>query len=117
MTLTLLTTKGQPHNLTPLRQRMEIPQFCEGLRRDVKTFHFFLDGLLSTLAEKTWMEGLLEFWRRRAVGISANLMILERPYEGSFQEENLNIIQERLIQDWPGDAERIYRSLAGSASR
>lgn len=110
VTLTLLTTKGQPQNLTPLRQRMAIPQLCEGLPKDVKIHRFFLDGLIAHIGRKSMDQRLAEAWGRRAVGADG-LILVGRPYEGSFQEENLNILQDELERDWSEAADRIYRAI------
>jgi hypothetical protein len=111
VTLTLLTTKGQPQNLTPLRQRMALPQLCEGLPRDVKIHRFFLDGLIAHVGRKSMDQKLAEVWGPRAVGAQKDLFLIGRPYEGSFQEQNLNFLQDELERQWPKEAERIYDAL------
>ncbi len=111
MTLVLLTTKGQPQNLTPLRQRMDVPQFASGLPRDVKIFRFFIDGLIIHFGRKSLDAKLYEAWSKRSVGASDTLTLIGRPYEDSSQEHNLNLLQDELQRDWPEAADRIYRSL------
>ncbi|MFO7476908.1 MAG: hypothetical protein R6X03_00895, partial [Methyloceanibacter sp.] len=86
--LVLMTTQGPPQNLTPLRQRIQIPQIAEGLPRDIKACRFFLDGLIAHIGRKSMDTKLLRAWAPRAVGRGDDLIVIGRPYGGSFQERN-----------------------------
>jgi hypothetical protein len=114
MVIVLLTTKGQPQNLTPLRQRIAIPQLAPGLLREIKIFRIFLDGLIVHIGRKSMDSKLLRAWKPRAVGLNNYLTLIGRPYEGSAQERNLALLEIELAQHWPSDAAKIFRVLEGS---
>lgn len=109
--LVLLTTKGQPQNLTPLRQKVPVPQIAPGLLREFKIFRFFLDGLIAHVGRKSMDSRLLKAWRPRALGINDDLILIGRPYEGSSQEYNLAALQSELEELWPTEANKIFGAL------
>lgn len=108
--LLLLTTLGQPQNLTPLRQTISMREFGEALK-DIPVYRFFLDGLVAHIGRRALDWKLMKAWDRRVLGHSNNLYMIGRKYEGSFQDENLAFLQSELEQTWPKEASRIYGAL------
>ncbi|MGX5848317.1 hypothetical protein ACWGTO_14700 [Mesorhizobium sp. PL10] len=109
--LLLLTTKGQPQNQTPLRSTIQMRSMFNGAFPDVPIFRFFLDGLVAHVGRKKLDRQLLDNWGPRVLGASDDLMLIGRPYEGSFQEMNLGFLEEELDRDWPVEAKKIYGAL------
>jgi hypothetical protein len=114
-TVLLLTTKGRPHNHTPLRDRMLVPQLTAGSRKEIKMVRFFLDGLIVHMGRRKMDERLLEAWGKRAVGVNDDLILIGRPYEGSFQQANLIALEDELDAKWPEESTRIYSILSRGA--
>ena len=111
LVLVLLRTKGQSQCLTPLRQRVDIPQFVPGLKKDIKIFRFFFDGLIVHISRKANDQKTLQCWKPRAVGIDNKLVVIARDYEGSFQEANLNAVMNYTESNWPAETAKIYGTL------
>jgi hypothetical protein len=112
ISLVALTSRGQPQNLSPIRSKIAIPQISDGLRSSLKIFRFFVDGLVAHIGRKSMDFDLRNCWRNRVLGVDFPTIIIGRPYEGSWQEQNLEFLQEEFVRDWPDDASRIYRKIA-----
>ena len=54
---------------------------------------------------------LLRAWAPRAVGRGDDLIVIGRPYGGSFQERNLAFLEEEMQRDSPDEAEKIYGAI------
>jgi hypothetical protein len=115
--LVLLTNAGEPQVHAPMAQTIDMKGMGFDLP-NVPIFRFFLDGLIVHMGRKRNDLELLDTWGKRVVGVSRELFLIGRPYEGSSQQINLQILQEELHADYPSEAERIYRTLAkiGSTS-
>lgn len=112
--LILLTSKGEPQNLTPLRQKMKIPNILGSKQQpDLKIFRFFVDGLIAHVGRKSMDISLREKWKGRVLGVDPGLFVIGRRYEGSSQETNLMRLNMELEEDWPDAAQRIFRVLRG----
>lgn len=111
ITLVALNTKGQPQNLSPIRDKIFVPQIADGLKSELKIFRFFVDGLIAHIGRKSMDAKLRECWRGRVLGVDSPTVIVSRPYEGSWQEQNIQFLQEELHRDWPVQAEKIYGKL------
>lgn len=111
ITLVLLTSKGQPQVQAPRRDRMAVPQLAPGIKPTQKIFRLFFDGLIAHVGRKKMDVQLMSNWRGRCVGLSDELVIIGRPYEGSHQEEFIASMQNELEEKWPEDAKRIYGAL------
>ncbi|TPI51153.1 hypothetical protein FJ417_28740 [Mesorhizobium sp. B3-1-7] len=109
--LILLTTKGQPQNITPLRQTIKMTKMFDGAYPDIPIFRFFLDGLVAHVGRKPLDRRLLDSWHRRVLGTSSDLFVIGRKYEGSFQDQNLLYLQNELDATWPDEARKIYGAL------
>jgi hypothetical protein len=108
--LVLHTNKGEPQIHTPLAQTISVKEL--GLDApDVPIFRFFLDGLVVHMGRHPGDTALFDTWSDRVVGVSNDLLLIGRPYEGSRQELNLLHLQRELEQTHPEQAERIYNSL------
>lgn len=111
ITLVVHNTKGQPQNLSPIRDKLVVPQLANGLKSELKIFRFFVDGLVAHIGRKSMDAKLRQCWRGRVLGVDNPTVVIGRPYEGSWQEQNIGFLQEELHRDWPVQAEKIYGSL------
>lgn len=97
--LTQLSTRGPSHNVAPLAQDMVLP-FNEGSGpATTPIFRFYLQGLIAhfhrpTGAPSPYSEGM-------CVGTEDRLLVLARPYDGSWEEENLNLNFAEAWAAWP----------------
>lgn len=96
ISLVQLTSRGPSHNLTPLAQDMA--EFPPGSGTS-PIFRFYFQGLIAHVFRPK-----AETPPDRApfgVGTSDTLTLMARPYEGSWQEENLNVSLMEAYRDWP----------------
>jgi hypothetical protein len=106
--LIINTTKGQPQNLAPLRQIIDVPPM-NGFRGDkIKIFRFFLDGLVLHIGRKAMDIRLQGKWIPRLVGSSDKLYAIGIPYEISWQRDNLEQVIAETEYRWPNEIERLY---------
>jgi hypothetical protein len=111
MILIAIDTIGQPQNLVPLRSKIAVPQIVDGLKSEIKIFRIFVDGLVAHIGRRSMDGELRECWKGRVVGLDTPTLIGGRPYDGSWQQQNLGYLQDEFVRDWPTDANRIYRKI------
>lgn len=111
LTLLLMTTKGQPQVQSPTRDRIAVPQLADNSKPSQKIFRLFLDGLIVHVGRKKMDRVLLDNWGDRCIGLTDELIVIGRPYEGSRQADSIEAFQEAMERDWPKEAERIYGAL------
>lgn len=110
-TLTVITTKGQPQNLTPLRQTIDVPPIKDFQGGKVKIFRFFLDGLVIHFGRRASDTKLEYKWMPRVVGSSDKLYAIGIPYDVSWQRDNLEQVIAETEFRWPTEIERLYGAI------
>ena len=108
-TLVLLTEQGQPQNMTPLRQRMTVPQLTIGLKAYIKIFRFYVDGLIFHIGQKTMDRELFRCWHGRVLGVDNPLSFVGRKYVGSWQMQNLEQLVQETERDTPGKLNQLFK--------
>lgn len=103
-----LSSRGEVHNLSPIAQHK---------RRDptnpdkgtIPIFRFHFDGLIVHFHRKDRARDV-EAMGPMMVGRGKPLLVGLRPYDGSWQEGNLEELKAEAEERWPGKLARIYRS-------
>lgn len=95
--LTQLSTRGPSHNITPLAQEMLVPIGYDIIAAPI--FRFYLQGLIIHFHRPSdrpspYATGL-------GVGTDDRLLVMARPYNGSWQEENLTLNFAEAYEAWP----------------
>lgn len=107
ISLIQLSTRGPSHNLAPLAQDMqEFPPRTGS----TPIFRFYFQGLVAHIFRS--QEGATSNRAPFGIGTEETLSLMVRPYEGSWQEENLNISLAEAYRDWPQIRPQIFLALA-----
>ena len=109
-TLLLLTSKGEPQIQAPMAQEIDLRSLGFDLP-SVPIFRFFFDGLIVHMGRSPADDTLLDNWGGRVVGVDDKLTMMGRPYEKSWQEDNLYQLQHELLSEHAEDARKIYKTL------
>jgi len=92
ITLTQLSTRGDVHNLSPISQEKPVPGIDDQRDRLIPIFRFYFDGLIAHFHRHAKDDGYTASLGAIMVGLEKTLRVVTLPYEGSFQQENLNIV-------------------------
>lgn len=110
-TLVQLTTKGPRHNHTPIAGRKPLDASGPILPREARFFRFFIEGLIVHFERDVRLSGGLASLGPMAVGAGENLVVMTRPFEGSFQQSNLQAMLVEMWSDWPTMRPQVVRAL------
>lgn len=105
-----LSTKGPRHNQSPIAVTKTTPPVGPKLAQNHRFFRFFVEGLIVHF-EINMTSAAASGLGKMAVGADAELAVLTRPYEGSFQAENLGQTMLDTWIAWPQMRPHILRSM------
>lgn len=111
ISLVQLTSRGPSHNLSPLSQ--EMAEFSLGAEAS-PIFRFYFQGLIAHIFRPKL--GVSSDRAPFGIGTSDKLTLMARPYEGSWQQENLNTCLWEAYRDWPQIRPHVSQALIHSAS-
>lgn len=98
VSLTQLSTLGVNHNHAPLADVKIIPDVITGEEYwEMPIFRFYLDGLIIHFSRLSIEENKKRYLKSHYVGSAGALVVTTLPYEGSFQEQNLAVVQTEAI--------------------
>ena len=106
VTLTQVTTRGAPHNHSPMYQ-VKAPFEVEGVRsKPLPMFRFYMDGLIAHIHLPVDDEILDGLWPM-VVGRDEPTAIGTVDWDGSWQRDNLALTIADAEHEFPGAIERI----------
>lgn len=103
-----LSSRGEMHNLSPIAQRKSRHP-TDPEKGTIPIFRFYFDGLIVHFHRKDRAKDT-DAMGPMMVGSGKELVVGLRPYDGSWQEGNLEELKAETEERWPGHLARIYRS-------
>ena len=100
ISLIQLSTRGVPHNMSPIHQIKEIPNFENDQVIELSIFRFYLDGLIIHFDFEVLPNGGNDPNNLMIIGENNKLQISTVEYENSFQRDNLRLVVSEALT-WP----------------
>lgn len=111
-----LSTRGENHNFTPIKQEKIIPSFENEPEKHINIFRFYFDGLVVHFHRHSFDDGYTDSLGPLVVGADDLLYITVVPLEDSFQYANFTRLVLESYSRFPKEMEILDQSFGKDAN-